>query len=244
MRLSQSRAARLLVLFATVATAAAFIWFFQQFIREQKAAEETKKAVKTHMTSAVALIRQGRLQPAEHHLKKALALDSESSGAHLRLGNLYLKQRQLPLAQQHLEKASQLSPEDVNILNNLGTTYEQLGDYQRAIDEFKKAIQLMPGNAGGYNNLAWLYGTCLDTHFRDNQQAISLATKACELTGWNQSSPLDTLATANAEAGNFQEAVRWQAKAVEFSPATQKASLQRRLDSYRQGKSYLPPAQK
>lgn len=244
MDLSQSRAARLLVLFATVATAVAFIWFFQQFIREQKAAEKTKKAVKTHMTSASALIRQGRLQPAEHHLKQALVLDSDSSGAHLRLGNLYLKQRQLPLAQRHFEKANQLSPEDVNIINNLGTTYEQLGKYQPAIEEFKRAIQLMPGEAGGYNNLAWLYATCPDNKFRNMEKALSLASKACELTGWNNSSTLDTLATANAETGNFKEAVRWQTKAVEFAPATQKVALQRRLESYREGKPYLTPAQK
>ena len=163
--------------------------FFNNLFRNRRPQKKPRKQSKTHVTSAAALIRQGRLQPAEDQLKKALALDSESSGAHLRLGNLYLKQHQLPLAQRHLEKASQLSPKDVNIINNLGTTYEQLGDYQRAIEEFKKAIQLMPSEAGGYNNLAWLYVTCPDTHYRDNQQAISLATKACELTGMEPVQP-------------------------------------------------------
>jgi Flp pilus assembly protein TadD len=236
MSLSKSRALRAVGLVFFAAMVAALVWVVQQFVKEQRAL--------AHIDSATALMGQDQLQPAEHHLKQALALDSDSSGAHLRLGSLYLKQRQLPLAQQHLEKAHQLSPEDVNIINNLGTIFEQLGKYQKAIEEFKQAIQLMPGKAGGYNNLAWLYATCQDNKFRNTEKALSLANKACELTGWNNSSTLDTLATANAETGNFKEAVRWQTKAVEFAPATQKVALQRRLESYRQGKSYLTPAQK
>ena len=146
-------------------------------------------------------------------------------------------------AQHHFERAHQLTPEDVSIVNNLGTIYQQHGDYQRAIDEFKKAIQLMPSEAGGYNNLAWLYATCADARYRDREQSLVLATKACELTDWKNFSVLDTLATANAADGNFAEAIRWQAKAVEFAPESQKAALQQRLDTYRKEKPSLTPSQ-
>ena len=227
-----------------------FATWLQQLNFDKQAADQYRavmelwpNSAKAHMDFGSALIRQGQFQAAKHHLKKSLEIDPDSSGAHLRLGNLYLQQRQLSPAQHHFEKAHQLTPEDISIVNNLGTIYQQHGDYQRAIDEFKKAIQLMPSEAGGYNNLAWLYATCADARYRDQQQSLALATKACELTDWNNSSVLDTLATANAAAGNFEEAMRWQAKAVEFAPESQKAALQQRLNTYRKEKQNLTPSQ-
>ncbi|MDP7268228.1 MAG: ASPIC/UnbV domain-containing protein [Pirellulales bacterium] len=228
-----------------------FASWLQEIGLEQQAADQYRTVMqlwpdsaKAHMDFASAMMRQGQLKPAEHHLKKALSIDPESSGVHLRLGNLYLQQRQLSRALDHLQKAELLSPKDVSIINNLGTIYSQLGDTRRAIDEFTKAIQLMPTEAGGYNNLAWLLATCTDAKFRDPQKAISLANKACELTDWNHFPTLDTLATTYAEVGNFKDAVRWQAKALEVAPESQKAALRERLDRYRQGKSYRTPETK
>jgi Flp pilus assembly protein TadD/thiol-disulfide isomerase/thioredoxin len=227
-----------------------FASWLQQHGFETQAADQYRtvldiwpNSAKANTDFASALMRQGQLQPAEDHLKKALEIEPGSSRTHLRLGNLYFKQGQLSLALNHLEKAHQLSPADVSMVNNLGTIYGQLGDHQGAIDEFAKAIQLMPGEPGGYNNLAWLYATCPDNKFRNTEKAISLASKACELTGWNNSSTLDTLATANAQAGNFADAVRWQTKAMEFAPQAQKESIRKRLDLYREGKPYLAPRQ-
>ncbi|MDP7268229.1 MAG: tetratricopeptide repeat protein [Pirellulales bacterium] len=242
MGLNKPRAWRVLGFIVTIALLAFCIWFIQQCVKQQIAIDQ--KAIATHINSASAMMRQGQLKPAEHHLKKALSIDPESSGVHLRLGNLYLQQRQLSRALDHLQKAELLSPKDVSIINNLGTIYSQLGDTRRAIDEFTKAIQLMPTEAGGYNNLAWLLATCTDAKFRDPQKAISLANKACELTDWNHFPTLDTLATTYAEVGNFKDAVRWQAKALEVAPESQKAALRERLDRYRQGKSYRTPETK
>lgn len=227
-----------------------FASWLQQHGFEKQAADQYRtvlniwpNSAKANTDFASALMRQGQLQPAEDHLKKALKIEPASSRIHFRLGNLYLKQGQLSLALKHLEKAHQISPDDVSMINNLGTIYGQLGDHQEAIEEFEKAIQLMPDEPGGYNNLAWLYATCPDDKFRNTEKAISLASEACELTDWNDSSTLDTLATANAAAGNFEEAIRWQAKAVESAPQTQKRSMRKRLDLYREGKPYLVPTQ-
>ena len=194
------------------------------------------ESAKAEVDLGSALLQAGNLDGAEAAFKKAIVLEPDSSRAHLRLGSLYLKRGQRELALTHLERAQTLSPEDVSIVNNLGTLYDQLGKYPQAIKQFNRAIELMPGEPGSYNNLAWLQATCADTKYRDAPQAIKLARKACQLTGWNDFSTLDTLATAYAANQDWNEAIKWQAKAIEYAPAVQRTDLQSRLDAYRKQK--------
>jgi hypothetical protein len=42
---------------------------------------------------------------------------------------------------------------------------------------------------------------------RDGKQAVGLATRACELTGWKNANWMNTLAAAYAEVGEFTKAV-------------------------------------
>jgi len=46
---------------------------------------------------------------------------------------------------------------------------------------------------------------------------VTLATKACKLTGFKNAISLDTLAAAYAERGNFKKAIEYQNKAVELA---------------------------
>ena len=198
-------------------------------------------SAKAHIDLGSSWLGTGNLDGAEQAFKQALAIEPDSSRAHLRLGSLYLKKGQQQLALRHLQQAEKLSPEDVSILNNLGTLYDQLGNYQQAIEQFNRAIELVPGEPGSYNNLAWLRATCADAKFRDGPQAVKLAREACHLTGWNNFSTLDTLATAYAATGNLEEALRWQMKAIEYAPKAQQDKLKRRLEVYRKDKTSLPP---
>jgi hypothetical protein len=61
---------------------------------------------------------------------------------------------------------------------------------------------------------------------------IELATRACELTGWEEPSSLATLAAAYAEAGAKDEAVRWARQALEFAADAEKAARQTELERY------------
>jgi hypothetical protein len=63
-----------------------------------------------------------------------------------------------------------------------------------------------------FESRALTYATCLDRRFRDSQQAIQDATKACELTRWKKPDSLAALAAAYAAAGDFDAAGEWQAK--------------------------------
>lgn len=71
-----------------------------------------------------------------------------------------------------------------------------------------------------------------DVRYRDSRRAVEVATEACELTDWSQANSLETLADACAAHGDFESAVRWQAKAVELVHETAKAAGKERLKQF------------
>ena len=80
---------------------------------------------------------------------------------------------------------------------------------------------------------------------RDGKLAVLHGEIACELTNWNNPGTLDTLAAAYAEAGDFENAVKWQGTAVAIFeggsgqvPEDQVADFRGRLELYENGKPY------
>jgi tetratricopeptide (TPR) repeat protein len=131
-----------------------------------------------------------------------------------------------------------LDPLDARAYDNRGYYASQMGDYDTAIKDSEKAIALQPTLASPYNNLAWLLAVTPDAKWRDGRKAVEYAQKACELTGWNQPTFIDTLAAAYAEEGNFKEAVKWESKIIGIMPKEDRAEAQTALHLYQQGQPY------
>ena len=136
--------------------------------------------------------------------------------------------------------------------NNLGILHEQKGkmdealaSYQEAIENFEKLVAQNPtvteyqdSLAGSYNKLSWPLATCPDDSIRNGRLAIKKATRACELTDWNDANYLDTLAAAYAEAGNYDRAKEYQRQAIDLATDSMKPELKKHLDLYESGKPY------
>jgi tetratricopeptide (TPR) repeat protein len=119
------------------------------------------------------------------------------------------------------------------------------GAPDNAIKDFSKTIALDPKYVFAYSNLAWTRATYPDAQFRDGNEAVSMASKACRLTIWNDRICLGTLAAAYAEQGDFDHAVQWQTKALELTTKEPgKLIGRKRLELYEARKPYREEAKK
>ena len=87
-----------------------------------------------------------------------------------------------------------------NLLNDSGQSSE-------AILHYRASIMLQPTWVLPANNLAWLLSTHAQATLRNGKEALTIATHICNVTNRKIPHFLGTLAAANAETGNFEEAI-------------------------------------
>ncbi len=120
--------------------------------------------------------------------------------------------------------------------------YQQRSEYPWASHAFESAATAAPWHAGMLDLLARFQATCSKKEFCDGAKAVKNATKACELSQWDNSNYIDTLAAAYAQAGRFEQAVKWQHQAISKLPADvrpgRRAQYEAKLRLYLAGQSY------
>jgi len=187
----------------------------------------------------------GRYDAAIDDSNSSLRLGT-SSGAYSYLGRCRHAREEYELAIQELTFALQLDGSFTPDLILRGDCQYVLGRYAEARSDFERAVSRAPQDPWGYNALAWMLARCPDDNFRDGTRAISLATRACELTDWEDAYPLDTLAAAYAETGRYDEAIRWQQNAIRLAPIEERELFEEALELYERGEPYrdiVPPQQ-
>jgi serine/threonine protein kinase/Flp pilus assembly protein TadD len=123
-----------------------------------------------------------------------------------------------------------------------GLAYRDQRDYAAAIADFRAALALDPKNADALASLALLLACGPDATNKTAQEAVTLATEACDLSNRHEAMHLDALAAAWAKSGDFDKAVQTAQTAVELakdSPAT--PTYEERLAFYRAGKPFVLP---
>jgi tetratricopeptide (TPR) repeat protein len=162
---------------------------------------------------------QREFETALRDFDEALRLNPQSAHALLGRGLVRAAQKQYDRAHQDSTEAHRLQPDLPIPLG--GWRCLLTNDYAGALREFDETLQVNPEDAPSLAGKAWVLATCPEPRFRDGNEAMALARRACESTGWQDAGPLHSLAAACAEAGRFDEAVRWQRQAMDDPAFTQ-----------------------
>lgn len=195
-----------------------------------------------HLALANVWSAQGQWEQAIASFNQVLKLDPNNIAAY---GNRAIAWRNMgdyPKAIADYDAAIRLAPNHALLHRNRGIAWRHQKEYERALADFNEAIRLEPDQAGGYNSRAWLRATCPDPQIANAADAVEDASRACELSSWKSAEYLETLATAYAAKGEFSEAVKWQSRAEELSPESQKTEAARLLRLYSDGQPYREPA--
>ena len=197
---------------------------------------------KSHNNLGLALASQGKLDEAISHYRRALQINPDFAQAHNNLGVALARQEKLNEAITHFIEVVRLDPNSAKAHYTLARALEDGGRTKEAITEFKETLRLRPNQVGPMNSLAWLLATHKENKFRNPEEAIRLAERACEVTKYEDAGLVDTLAAAYAASGRFSDAVATAEKAVKLAASTgnkeRTEEIQNRLELYKRGQPY------
>jgi protein O-mannosyl-transferase len=172
----------------------------------------------------------------------ALAVTRENATAHFSMANALIERGQIPEGVEHLQEALRIEPNFANAYGRLAYLRAGQGNFEEATTGYRKALQIKPDLTEALNNLAWLLATCPDPKFRNGVEAVRLAERACQLTHFQRTMAMGTLAAAYASAGRFPEAVAMAERARDNALLWGETDLAQRnrqlLELYQAGKPF------
>ena len=184
-------------------------------------------------------LKNGDYASAKQNVETALRSDPTLWPALYTRARVWMHEGKYELAVRDVSDALRQYPPFIEAALLRASANAYLGRYPEALKEINHCISIHPRSDAlgrAWRTRAWLEATCPDPAFRNGQQAISDATKACKTLLWQDEQSIATLAAAYAESGDFDSAVRYAEQALATkgtSPAAAKA-IQQELALYKQ----------
>jgi len=232
--------------FASAYNSCGIVWHDKQAY--DKAIADHNEAIRLDPKRSSAYNNRGNAWRGKQEYDKAIAdyneairLDPKRALACNNRGLVWSDKQEYDKAITDYNEAIRLDPKYASAYHNRGAAWFYKQAYEKGIADCSEAIRLDPKSDNSFNEIAYLRATCPDARYRDGRIAVEYATKACELTSWKKGAYIDTLAAGYAEAGDFENAVKWQTQAIELVSDSEKADYQSRLDLYKSGKPYHEP---
>jgi tetratricopeptide (TPR) repeat protein len=201
----------------------------------------------THFLLAEILRAQDEAAEAVQHYREALRIRPDFPEA---LNNLALMlatskeadirnaAQAIPLAERVCELTFHGTP---GYLSTLAVAYAAAGRFDDAISTAQKACEVASESSDtnslkqnqeflaiNLNDLAWTLATSNEKDIRNGAGAVELGECACELTHYQQSIYIGTLAAAYAEAGRFDDAIATAEKACALASESGEPDLLKR----------------
>jgi tetratricopeptide (TPR) repeat protein len=178
------------------------------------------------------------LNQAMSEIAAILQYDPNNLSAHVSSAAIHEKRGEADAAIADCDKALSIDPQCAFALKERGDILMTQKKYSLALTDLNKAVKLSPTNESYQNSLAWVLATCAESKYRNGQRAVELAEKSVRTV--RNANNLDTLATAYAEVGRFDDAVKTQQEVIKVAGKNHPEweDFNKRLDWYRQKKPW------
>jgi len=193
---------------------------------------------KAYSNRATLYLQAGDVERAVADYESALRFDPKLTQALVGYGRVCHMTGRLDDALANFNAAMSQSEITAEIACSRGDLLVDLGRYREALQDYAKAIDLDPKFEHAYRNGAWLLATCPDETVRDAQAALAGAKKALECGYGDRCAALDTLAAAQANAGQYQEAVATINQAIQIAPEEARPAYQERRAMYQSSQPF------
>jgi tetratricopeptide (TPR) repeat protein len=220
-----------------------FAWFQQgemdkAFRDYNEALKLNPKNKRAFFWRGIAWFQKGDYDKAVKDYDDAIKLDPAYWLALSHRGCAWLWKGEYDKAVKDCDEAIRIEPKSKEALVVRGHVRRIKGDYEKALKDYDEAIKYHPGCSAPYAYRAWIMATCPVERYRDGKTAVELAKKAYELSEGKQAMCWDILAAAYAEAGEFDDAVKWAKKALENEKHADTDGARERLRLYKEKKPY------
>ncbi len=186
-----------------------------------------------HFNLGNALNIQGDTTNAMAEYSTAIRLKPDYAEALYNLGCAHFMLGHTDQAAARLGQLVRLQPANAAARNKLAFVLARSGQTAQAIIQYQGALRLEPESLEALKNLAWLLATHRDAQFRHGPDAARLAEQAVRLTQGRDAAALDALAAAQAESGDFAQAVATVDRALALVAAPNQAVLRAPLEQRR-----------
>jgi tetratricopeptide (TPR) repeat protein len=170
-----------------------------------------------HTELGIMLVEQKRLEEAEAHFARALALVPTFPRARANWGNLLLARGETERALEQLRLAARAEPRMQDLHHHMGVALERLGNRREALVAYRAELDRDPDHVDSLERTALLLAFAPEDELRDRGQAYTLAQRAVRLTGSNDPRKLALLSAIEGELGMLPQAIEHGSRAVQLA---------------------------
>jgi len=206
------------------------------FAEMREALQMAPADASSHDTLANLFADSGQTNAALTEFREAVRLDPRNAALQDNLGAMLVELGRFDEAMEHYAAAARANPADWRALYLSGKALLKQGHDREAIPCFQQALQIDPSNLHVLIYLAQVLASDENPEVRDGKAALTLASRANDLTSGTQPAMLDALGMACAELGRFEDAQKAAQEALNLTQAggltNDAAEVQQRLHLY------------